>query len=411
MAAAIEVTDPTSVGMDPNRLQRVADYARSYVDEGKLIGTEVLVARHGKVVLRSKAGLADRENQTPIVDNTLWRFYSMTKPLTSVAIMQLVEEGKLRLSDPLHEFVPAFATQNVFCGGTAEDPQTEPAHQRITIADLLTHTAGLTYSFIVQHPVDEIYRNSGLDAMAGHGDLATTIDALAALPLRNQPGTRWSYSMATDVLGRVVEVVSGQPFAQRLKSHVLDPLEMYDTAFAVPDEKLDRFAACYMPTPEGGEPVLIDSAETSSFRNDAWSSGGGGIVSSLEDYHRFCQMLLKGGRHNGQQIIGPRTLNLMMRNHLPEGQDLEEVGDTLFVKGLFTGVGFGLGFSVVQDTAAGHLLASEGEASWGGMASTAFWVDPKEQISAIFLTQLVPSSTYINLRWDLRTLVNQALVD
>ena len=402
---------PAEVGFDPDRLQSVAVYAQRFVDDGLMVGTDVLVARRGRVVLRSTAGLADREAGAPVADDTLWRFYSMTKPLTSVAVMQLVEAGRLRLRDPLHAFVPAFADTEVFVGGTAGRPETAPLTRPVTIADLLTHTAGLTYSFVQQHPVDEIYRRSGMDAMSGTGDLEATIDALAALPLRHQPGTRWSYSMATDVLGRVVEVVSDRPFAQYLQDHVLDPLGMVDTTFRVGDADLGRLAACYSPDPETLEPVLLDAPVTSGFRSPSWSSGGGGLVSTMADYHRFCQMLLNGGLSDGDRLLGPRTLALMMRNHLPGGADLSAVGDPLYHQGFFDGVGFGLGFAVVLDAAAGRIHATEGECSWGGMASTAFWVDPVEEVSVVFLAQLVPSSTHISLRWDLRTLVNQAIVD
>jgi CubicO group peptidase (beta-lactamase class C family) len=250
-----------------------------------------------------------------------------------------------------------------------------------------------------------------MDAMSGIGDLEATIDALAALPLRHQPGTRWSYSMATDVLGRVVEVVSDRPFAQYLQDHVLDPLGMVDTTFRVGDADLGRLAACYSPDPETLEPVLLDAPATSGLRSSSWSSGGGGLVSTMADYHRFCQMLLNGGLSDGDRLLGPRTLALMMRNHLPGGADLSAVGDPLYHQGFFDGVGFGLGFAVVLDAAAGRIHATEGECSWGGMASTAFWVDPVEEVSVVFLAQLVPSSTHISLRWDLRTLVNQAIVD
>lgn len=407
----ITVTPPAEVGFDPDRLERVASFARQMVDDDLMVGTDVLVARRGRVALRSMAGFADRESGTPVAEDTLWRFYSMTKPITSVAVMQLAEAGGLRLRDPLSEFLPSFADMEVFVGGTADSPETVPAERPITIAHLLTHTAGLTYSFLQQHTVDEIYRNSGLDVLNFSGDLETVVESLAGLPLRHQPGSRWSYSMATDVLGRVVEVVSGMSFADYLKANILDPVGMPDTSFTVADDDIGRFAACYMPDPGTLSPELLDAPATSAFRSPGWSSGGGGLVSSMTDYHRFCQMLLAGGMSDGGRIIGPRTLDLMMRNHLPGGVDLTAFGDPLYHVGFFDGVGFGLGFAVVDDAAAGRVHATEGECSWGGLASTAFWVDPVEEISAVFLTQLVPSGTHISLRWDLRTLVNQAIVD
>ncbi|HJO79411.1 MAG: serine hydrolase domain-containing protein [Acidimicrobiales bacterium] len=407
----ITVTPPAEVGFDPDRLERAASFARRFVEDDLMVGTDLLVARRGRVALRSTAGFADRESGTPVAEDTLWRFYSMTKPITSVAVMQLAEAGKLRLRDPLSEFLPSFTNMEVLVGGTAESPETVPAECPIRISHLLTHTAGFTYSFIQQHTVDEIYRNSGIDVLNFSGGLETVIETLAGLPLRHQPGSRWSYSMATDVLGRVVEVVSGMPFADYLQQNILDPVGMSDTSFGVADEDIGRFAACYMPNPGTLAPVLLDAPATSTFRSPGWSSGGGGLVSSMGDYHRFCQMLLAGGMSDGGLIIGPRTLDLMMRNHLPGGVDLTEFGDPLYHEGFFDGVGFGLGFAVVGDAVAGSVHATEGECSWGGMASTVFWVDPIEEISVVFLTQLVPSGTHISLRWDLRTLVNQAIVD
>ncbi len=406
-----EPVDPGEVGLDPDRLQRVAAYAASFVDDGLMVGTDVLVARRGRVALRSTAGLADREAGLPVAEDTLWRLYSMTKPVTSVAVMQLFEAGLLRLRDPLQEFIPEFADTGVFAGGTASEPETVPVEEPITIAHLLTHTAGLTYPFIQQHPVDEAYRLAAVDVLSWAGDLESTVATLAGLPLRHQPGSRWSYSMATDVLGRVVEVVSGRPFAEYLRENVFEPVGMPDTSFAVADADVGRFAACYTPEPGTLAPVLFDAPATSSFRDPGWCSGGGGLVSTTIDYNRFCQMLLAGGSADGGRVVGPRTLDLMMRNHLPGGADLTAFGDPLYHEGFFDGVGFGLGFAVVEDAAAGRVHATEGECSWGGMASTAFWVDPAEDLSAVFMAQLVPSSTHISLRWDLRTLVNQAIVD
>lgn len=405
------VADPSSAGFDPVRLRRVADYARAFVDDNLMVGTDVLVARRGKLALRSTAGLADQETGVPVGSDTLWRIFSMTKPVTSVALMQLVEEGTVRLRDPLADFVPAFADPQVFIGGTVDDPQTAQADRPINIADLLSHTAGLSYGIVNQHPVDEMYRREGLIGGRSAGSLESVVDVIASLPLRHHPGTRWSYSMATDVLGRVIEVADGRPFADALNDRVLEPLGMIDTRFSVSDRNLHRFAACYQPAPGTLAPVPLDLPMTDSFREPTWSSGGGGLVSSMADYDRFCQMLLGGGALDGQRILGPRTVALMMRNHLPQGADLTAVGDPLYHEGFFDGCGFGLGFAVVLDSAHGRIHATEGEASWGGMASTAFWIDPVEQIHCVFLAQLIPSSTHIRLRWDLRTLVNQAIVE
>ena len=401
---------PSEVGMDADRLGRVADFAGAFVEDGHMVGTDVLVARHGRVVLRSTAGLADRENAVAVAGDTLWRIFSMTKPITSVAVMQLVEEGRLRLRDPLADVLPEFADPQVFVGGTVDAPELVPADRSITIADLLSHTSGLSYSILDQHPVDEIYRRAGLDAMERGGTLADTISRLAGLPLRHHPGTRWSYSMATDVLGRVVEVLDDRPFADCLAARILEPLGMHDTSFLVPDERVRRLSSCYGFAP-GSEPALLDAGPTSAYREPSWQSGGGGLVSTTGDYHRFCSALLRGGELDGARILGPRTVRSMMSNHLPGGAHLDQVGDHLYTPGFFAGCGFGLGFATVEDPVVGRIMASRGEASWGGMASTAFWVDPAEGIHAVFMTQLVPSGTHVSLRWDLRALVNQAILD
>ena len=401
---------PSEVGMDADRLGRVADFAGAFVEDGHMVGTDVLVARHGRVVLRSTAGLADRENAVAVAGDTLWRIFSMTKPITSVAVMQLVEEGRLRLRDPLADVLPEFADPQVFVGGTVDAPELVPADRSITIADLLSHTSGLSYSILDQHPVDEIYRRAGLDAMERGGTLADTISRLSGLPLRHHPGTRWSYSMATDVLGRVVEVLDDRPFADCLAARILEPLGMHDTSFLVPDERVRRLSSCYGFAP-GSEPALLDAGPTSAYREPSWQSGGGGLVSTTGDYHRFCSALLGGGELDGARILGPRTVRSMMSNHLPGGAHLDQVGDHLYTPGFFAGCGFGLGFATVEDPVVGRIMASRGEASWGGMASTAFWVDPAEGIHAVFMTQLVPSGTHVSLRWDLRALVNQAILD
>ena len=401
---------PSEVGMDADRLGRVADFAGAFVEDGHMVGTDVLVARHGRVVLRSTAGLADRENAVAVADDTLWRIFSMTKPITSVAVMQLVEEGRLGLRDPVAGVLPEFADPQVFVGGTADSPEVVPADRPITITDLLSHTSGLSYSILDQHPVDEIYRRAGLATMERGGTLADRISRLAVLPLRHHPGTRWSYSMATDVLGRVVEVLDDRPFADCLADRILEPLGMDDTSFLVPDERVGRLSSCYGFAP-GSEPALLDAGPTSAYLEPSWQSGGGGLVSTTGDYHRFCSALLRGGELDGARILGPRTVRSMMSNHLPGGAHLDQVGDHLYTPGFFAGCGFGLGFATVEDPVVGRIMASRGEASWGGMASTAFWVDPAEGIHAVFMTQLVPSGTHVSLRWDLRALVNQAILD
>ena len=406
----METVAPEDVGFSSERLRRVDSLMQGYVDSGRLAGTVTLLAREGQVFHFEHCGVADVQSGRPMDLDTIFRIYSMTKPITSVAVMQLVEEGRLRLRDPLADVLPEFADPQVFVGGTVDAPELVPADRSITIADLLSHTSGLSYSILDQHPVDEIYRRAGLDAMERGGTLADTISRLAGLPLRHHPGTRWSYSMATDVLGRVVEVLDDRPFADCLAARILEPLGMHDTSFLVPDERVRRLSSCYGFAP-GSEPALLDAGPTSAYREPSWQSGGGGLVSTTGDYHRFCSALLGGGELDGARILGPRTVRSMMSNHLPGGAHLDQVGDHLYTPGFFAGCGFGLGFATVEDPVVGRIMASRGEASWGGMASTAFWVDPAEGIHAVFMTQLVPSGTHVSLRWDLRALVNQAILD
>jgi CubicO group peptidase (beta-lactamase class C family) len=402
--------EPGEVGFDPGRLQRIDTHFRRYVDDGRLAGATIAVARHRRVVHLSHHGLADVEAGRPVADDTLWRIYSMTKPITSVAALMLYERGALELTDPVSRFLPSFADLRVYRAGPAAAPATVPVSEPVRVWHLLTHTAGLTYGFHHAHPVDEIYRAKGFEFGAPRGmDLAAACDAWAGLPLVHQPGAEWNYSVATDVLGRVVEVASGQTLEEFFAEHVLGPLDMTDTAFSVAPADLDRLAALYVPNPAGGlrrSGAMGDAAT----RRPTFLSGGGGLVSTAADYHRFTQLLARGGDLDGVRLLGPRTVAYMTRNHLPGDADLEAFGRPIFAESSFRGVGFGLGVSVVLDPAAGKALTSAGEFAWGGLASTAFYVDPVEDVTAMFFTQLVPSSTH-PIRSQLRTLVNQALVD
>jgi CubicO group peptidase (beta-lactamase class C family) len=402
--------EPGEVGFDPDRLRRVPGHLRRYVDDGRLAGWTVAVARRGRVVLLEHCGLADLEADRAVDDSTLWRIYSMTKPITSVAVLMLYERGLLELTDPVARFLPEFAEPRVYRAGSALAPATVPAVEPIRIWHLLTHTAGLTYGFHHTSPVDEMYRGKGFEFAVPTGmDLAGACAGWAALPLLFHPGTEWNYSVATDVLGRVVEVVSGRPLDAFLAEHVLGPLDMTDTGFWVAPEDLDRLAALYLPNPRGGlsRSAAMGDAVT---RPPTFLSGGGGLVSTATDYHRFTQLLARGGELGGVRLLSPRTVAYLARNHLPGNVDLEAFGRPVFAESTVRGVGFGLGVSVVIDAAAVRGLTSIGEYAWGGLASTAFYVDPVEEITAMFFTQLMPSSTY-PIRSQLRTLVNQALVD
>jgi CubicO group peptidase (beta-lactamase class C family) len=402
--------EPEEVGIDGDRLRRLDTFFRRYVDDGRLPGWTIGVARRGRIVHLSHYGLADVEEQRPVAGDTLWRIYSMTKPITSVAAMMLVEQGAMQLTDPVSRYIPAFADARVYAGGSAANPGTVPATEPVRVWHLLTHTAGLTYGWHHAHAMDEAYRAKGLEFGAPRGmDLAAACEVWAGVPLLFQPGSEWNYSVATDVLGRVVEVVSGRSLDAFFADQIFGPLGMEDTAFSMAPDDLGRLAALYVPNPKGG--LLRNTTMGDSItREPTFLSGGGGLVSTAADYHRFTQMLARGGELDGVRLLGPHTLAYMTRNHLPGGADLDSFARPMFAESPYRGVGFGLGFSVVIDAAAGKALSHEGEYAWGGLASTAFYVDPAAEVTALFFTQLMPSSTY-PIRAQLRTLVNQALVD
>jgi CubicO group peptidase (beta-lactamase class C family) len=407
---SVEV-DPAEVGFEPERLQRIDRHFARYVDDGRLPGWLAVVTRQGRVAHVASGGQRDQEAGLPVEPDTLWRIYSMTKPIVSVAAMMLWEEGAFELKDPVARFIPAFADARVFTGGTSLKPLTEPLTEPVRVWHLLTHTSGLTYGFHYAHPVDAIYREHGFEWSTPPGlDLAACCDAWAGLPLLFQPGREWNYSVATDVLGRVVEAVSGQPLDAFLAERVFGPLGMEDTAFWVREADAGRLAALYSPDPQTGRAARNDRMGGDHLSPPDCLSGGGGLVSSAADYHRFTQMVLGGGEVGGVRLLGSRTLRYMGANHLPGGADLEQFGRPLFAEMPFDGVGFGLGFSVVVDPPAGKTPCSPGELAWGGAASTAFWVDPVERVTALFFTQLLPSSTH-PIRSQLRQLVYQALVD
>lgn len=410
MAELTLEADPAEVGLDAGRLARIDRHFDRYVQDGRLPGWQLVLSRAGKVVHLASSGRRDVEAGLPVEVDTLWRIYSMTKPVTSVAAMMLWEEGAFELKDPVSRFIPAFAGARVFRGGTALKPVTDPVVEPVRMWHLLTHTAGLTYGFHHAHPVDAMYREAGFEWGTPPGlDLAACCDAWAALPLLFQPGSEWNYSVATDVLGRVVEVLSGRPLDAFLSERIFAPLGMTDTAFSVEAPDAGRLAALYSPDPATGLATRNDAMGSHALRPPAACSGGGGLVSTAADYHRFAQMLLGDGELGGVRLLGSRTLRFMASNHLPGGADLEAFGRPLFAETTFDGVGFGLGFSVVLDPVAGRFPSSPGEFAWGGAASTAFWVDPVEQLTALFFTQLLPSSTY-PIRSQLRQLVYQAVV-
>lgn len=411
MARIPERQDPAKLGFDASRLARLDAHFQRYVDDGRLAGWSLLIARHGEVAHLACHGQRDREAGLPVTDDTLFRIYSMTKPITSVAAMMLWEQGAFELTDPIAAFIPDFAEPRVYAGGPGSKPVTVPATEPIRVWHLLTHTAGLTYGFHHVHPVDAAYRAAGFEwDMPADLDLAGVCAAWAAQPLLFEPGREWNYSVATDVLGRLVEVVSGQRLDAFFAEHIFAPLGMTDTGFHVRPADVDRLAALYVRSPQDGSRLRYDALGDHALRAPRAHSGGGGLVSSIGDYHRFTELLRRGGELDGVRLLAPSTLAMMTRNQLPGNADLQTFGRPLYAETRFEGVGFGLGFAVVMNPDAGHAAGSVGEFNWGGAASTNFWVDRARDVTAIFLTQLLPSSTY-PLRPQLRQLTYQALTD
>jgi CubicO group peptidase (beta-lactamase class C family) len=406
--------DAAEVGLDSERLKRIDAHFAGYVADGRLAGWLLTVRRHGRLAHVARAGSRDLEAGLPVTDHTVWRIYSMTKPITSVAAMLLYEEGKLALTDPVSAFIPSFGDVRVYAGGSDLRQVTVPAVEPVRVWHLLTHTAGLTYGFHRVHPVDAAYRAAGFEWGTPAGvDLAQACDTWAGLPLLFQPGTEWNYSVATDVLGRVIEVASGQRLDEFLAARVLGPLGMSQTAFWAGPEAAPRLAALYTRGRDGAA-TRLDALGQGALSEPRMLGGGGGLVSTAADYDRFTQMLLHradspAGELDGVRLLSPRTVGYMTRNHLPGGLDLETFGRPLYAESPFRGVGFGLGFAVVIDPLPGQVVCSAGEISWGGAASTTFWVDQDADLTVSFFTQLLPSSTY-PIRPQLRQLVYQALV-
>ena len=391
-------------GFVADRLPRIARHLDGYVDAGKLPGVLCLVSRGGEEAFFHAYGLRDVERGHAIERDTVVRFYSMTKPIASVALMMLYEEGRFQLDDPVSRAIPAWRDLAVFDRGDPERYSVRPPEAPLTIKHLLTHTSGFTYGFAGEHPVDALYRKANLTG----GTLAQMVERLAALPLKFSPGTRWNYGVSTDVCGHLVEHFSGMALDRFIAERIAGPLGMQNSGFAVPAEAAERFAACYRHKAPGAY-QLQDDPETSRYLSPpTFLSGGGGMVGTIDDYHRFARMLLNKGELDGARLLGRKTVDYMAANHLPGGRDLAAMGQPVFSETPYEGIGFGLGFSVVVSPTAANVLDSAGEFAWGGAASTYFWVDPVEEVIAVFLTQLLPSSTY-PIRRELKTLVYQAL--
>ena len=402
---------PESAGMSQAAFDRIeAHLRRRYVEAGRFPGTQLLVYRRGKVVHSAVQGFADLERKAPVKDDTIFRIYSMTKPITSVAFMMLFEEGRVALDEPVHKYIPEWKNLGVFQAGTAPPFLTKPPSRPMLIVDLLRHTSGLTYGFQQRSNVDAAYREMKIGEVEKAGTLQGMIGDLAKIPLEFSPGEAWNYSVSTDVIGYLIGKISGKPFEQFLKERILNPLGMNDTDFHVPADKAHRLAACYSADGKGGMTLQDDPATSAFLTPPSFISGGGGLCSTAADYLTFCRALLGGGELGGVRLIGPKTLALMTSNHLPGGSDLTEMSRSMFSEATYAGIGFGLGFQVTINPALTLIPGSAGEYAWGGAASTAFWVDPAEELIAIFMTQLLPSSAY-PLRRELRTMVYAGITD
>jgi CubicO group peptidase (beta-lactamase class C family) len=399
---------PTKAGFAAERLEQITGHLnRNYIEPGKITGCQVLVSRHGYPAYFKSFGLMDRERAKPMRDDTIFRIYSMTKPITSVALMTLYERGYFQLNDPVHRVIPEWRGHRVYVSGEGEAMETAEPKQPMTFRHLLSHTGGLTYG-ATNHPVDKAYRHFGV--RRGEGEtLRAFIEKLANVPLRYQPGERWMYSLSTDVCGYLVEALSGKRFDIYLQETIFDPLGMKDTSFSVAPDKLHRFAANYQREPDKSLKLVDDPAGSTYAQTPSFFSGCGGLTGTTADYLRFCEMLRRGGELDGQRILGPRTIGLMTKNHLQGAKDLTRMAIGAFSETAYEGVGFGLGFAMtLSEVDSGSL--GEGDYYWGGAASTIFWVDPKEDLVVVFMTQLMPSATF-NFRGQLKNIVYSAIVD
>src|ERR1700728_2044939 len=418
----LPLTSPESAGMSKAVFERIENHLRQrYIEAGRFPGTQLAVYRRGQLVHNSVQGLADIERKVAVKDDTIFRIYSMTKPITSVAFMMLVEEGRVALEEPVHRYIPEWKNLGVFQAGVWPAFLTRPTSRPMQIVDLMRHTSGLTYGFQQRSNVDAAYRELKIGEIEKAGTLASMIADLAKMPLEFSPGEAWNYSVSTDVIGYLIGVISGKPFEQFLQERIFDPLGMNDTGFFVPPDKAHRLAACYSASPQGamtfhatdrkGGLTLQDDPATSSFLSrPSFISGGGGLCSTTSDYLTFCRALLNGGELDGVRLLGPKTLALMATHHLPGGLDLPRLSRSMFSEATYEGVGFGLGVSVTLDPAETLIPGSVGEYAWGGAATTSFWIDPVEELIAIFMTQVLPS-TATPIRRELRTMIYAAITD
>ena len=402
----MNISSPETVGMSTYRLENIKPKLQSYVESKSAPGFSTLIARKGKVIHYETCGYRDVDKQLPVEKDTIFRIYSMTKPITSVALMTLYEQGKFQLSEPVGKYIPAFSKTKVFSHMSYLDEVLVEQDPAMTIHHLLTHTSGLTYGWFKDSPVEEQYGKS--DLRNADLSLEEMANAVAGLPLRFQPGSEWNYSLSTDVLGYLVQVISGMPFEDYLQEKIFAPLGMTDTDFYVPENKINRLAELYFHNPEDGS--FHTSSDDSPLKPRDYTvppkapSGGGGLVSTTEDYYKFAQMRSNKGDFEGTRIIGRKTVEYMATNHLsPELLPLRNGPNVM------NGIGFGLGFSVIINPAATGVMNSKGTFGWGGAAATNFWIDPQEELVGVIMTQLMANT--VPFQPDFRVMTYQAVID
>ncbi|MBV8593429.1 MAG: serine hydrolase [Caulobacteraceae bacterium] len=414
------MTRPEAVGFSRARLARLDEVlARRYVDGGEIPGLITQVFRAGELVHTGIAGRMDLERDLAMREDAIFRIYSMSKPITAVALMMLVEEGLIGLDDDVAVHIPSWKDLEVYASGVPAlvpgAPSrfiTTPPVRPMKVVDLVTHTSGLTYGFLMRTSVDAAYREAGIVEPGTEGGLPAMIDQLATMPLEFSPGSAWNYSVSIDVIGYLVQMLSGMSFGEFLRARLFDPLGMADTGFFCPPEKLDRFSSCYQPAPGSGLRLHDDRLNSSYAKPPALEAGGGGLVSTTQDYMRFCRMMLAGGALDGVRILSPKTVALFGLNFLPGGKELVQLAPPgLFSEAGYSGVGFSLACGVNIDIARTRLPGTLGDYFWGGAAATAFWIDPTEQLAVVFMTQVMGSDARLRLRRDLRTLVYSAMTE
>jgi CubicO group peptidase (beta-lactamase class C family) len=415
------MTKPESLGFSSTRLATLDRVMKErYIDGGMIPGLHTQVFRRGELVHSAIAGSMDIGRGKAWREDAIVRIYSMTKPIACVALMMLVEEGKLGLEDNVDAHIPSWAGMGVYSSGvpsfiadTTGKFMTKPPARAMKVIDLFTHTSGLTAGFMMRTPVDAEYRRVRLGDRNTPGGLDTFVEQLSKIPLDFSPGTAWNYSVSIDVIGYLVQKLSGQTFGEFLRTRLFEPLGMNDTSFSVPAGKTERFATCYMPGKGGGLAVQDDAGKSPFLEPPKLESGGGGLVSTGADYLRFCRMMLGKGALDGARVLSPKTVALFSMNFLPDGKYMSQMlaSDNLFSEVGYSGIGYSLGCSVMLDPAVARMAGTPGEFAWGGAAATAFWIDPKEELAVVFLTQVLGSDARLTLRRDLRTLVYSAMTE